>query len=238
VAPLPVTYGTEPDQAGDLWLPSTPPPHPVVVLVHGGFWYGQWRRDLMDKLALDLAGRGRAAWNIEYRRIGTGGGWPVTGEDVARAIDHLGSLASAHQLDLSRVNLVGHSAGGQLALWAAARQDAGVRATLVVGLAPLTDLAAARAQGLGLKAVDALFAGGPTIPDASPIERLPLGVPQLLLHAADDKLVPVEQSRTYAAAARQAGDPIDYRETPTGGHFTFLSPQSELWQAAAAAITE
>jgi acetyl esterase/lipase len=232
-----VTYGTEPDQVADLWLPTNPPPHPVVVLVHGGFWYGQWRRDLMDKLALDLTRRGQAAWNIEYRRIGTGGGWPVTGEDVARAIDHLGSLAPVHHLDLSRVTLVGHSAGGQLALWAAARRQADVRATLVVGLAPLTDLATARVQGLGLHAVEALFAKGPTDPDASPIERLPLGVRQLLFHATDDKLVPVEQSRTYTAAAQAAGDPIDYRETPTGGHFTFLDPHSEPWRAVAEAIT-
>lgn len=227
--PVPLAYGRGPDQVGDLWLPSTPPPHPVMVLVHGGFWYRRWQRDLMDKLALDLARRGRAAWNIEYRRVGAGGGWPTTGEDVARAVDHLTSLAPLHDLDLSHVTLVGHSAGGHLALWTAARREASVRPVLVVGLAPLTDLAAARSEGLGSDAVDALFAGAPTPPDASPITRLPLGIPQLLFHAADDPLVPVTHTRRYVSAAEAAGDRIDYRELPTGGHFTFLDPASEPW---------
>jgi acetyl esterase/lipase len=237
VTPVLVSYGPGPDQVGDLWLPSTPPPHPVVVLVHGGFWYERWRRDLMDGLARDLVLRGQAAWNLEYRRIGTGGGWPDTGQDVVWGVDHLVSLAPLHDLDLSHVTLVGHSAGGHLALWAAARPEAGVRAVLVVGLAPITDLAAARSEALGSGAVDALFAGRPTLPDASPIELLPLGVPQLLLHAADDPLVPVAHTRHYAGAARTAGDPVDYRELPSGGHFTYLSPTSEPWRAVAADVS-
>lgn len=228
-----LAYGSGPDQVGDLWLPSTPPPTPVVVLVHGGFWYQQWKRDLMDRLALDLSRRGRAAWNIEYRRVGAGGGWPATGEDVARAIDHLASLASPYDLDVSHVTLVGHSAGGQLVLWAAARREAVVTPVLVVGLAPVTDLALARTEGLGDGAVDALFAGGPTVSDASPIDLLPLGVPQLLTHAADDPLVPVAHTRRYVSAAEAAGDPIEYRETTTGRHFTFLDPDSEAWLALA-----
>jgi acetyl esterase/lipase len=132
-------------------------------------------------------------------------------------------------LDLSRVTLVGHSAGGQLSLWTAARSEASVRPALVVGLAPVTDLALARTEGLGDGAVDALFAGGPTVTDASPIARLPLGVAQLLAHAADDPLLPVAHTRRYVSAARAAGDPIDYRETPSGRHFTFLDPRSEGW---------
>jgi acetyl esterase/lipase len=223
-----LAYGSGPDQVGDLWLPSTPPPHPVVVLVHGGFWYRRYQRDLMDQLALDVSRRGWAAWNIEYRRIDGGGGWPATGNDVAAAVDHLRALTPLHDLDLTRLTLVGHSAGGHLALCSAARRE-GVRPALVVGLAPITDLALARAENLGSGAVDALFAGGPTLTDASPIDRLPIGVPQILAHTTDDRLVPVEQSRRYAAAARAAGDQIDYRETPDGGHFTFLSPTSEAW---------
>jgi acetyl esterase/lipase len=236
--PVLLAYGGGPDQVGDLWLPSTPPPHPVVVLVHGGFWYQRWQRDLMDRLALDLSRRGRAAWNIEYRRVGADGGWPTTGDDVVRAVDHLTSLAPLHDLDPSDVTLVGHSAGGHLALWTAARREASVRPVLVVGLAPLTDLVAARAESLGSGAVDALFAGGPTQTDASPIHRLPLGLPQLLAHAADDSLVPVAHSRRYVSAARSAGDPVDYRETPTGGHFTFLDPDSEAWAEVVAALPQ
>src|SRR5207302_1757602 len=81
----PVAYGPDPSQEGDLWTPAGAGPHPVVVLFHGGFWYHAWERDLMDGLAVDLAARGIAAWNAEYRRVGAGGGWPVTGEDAARA---------------------------------------------------------------------------------------------------------------------------------------------------------
>jgi acetyl esterase/lipase len=233
-----LAYGGGPDQVGDLWLPSTPPPYPVVVLVHGGFWYQRWQRDLMDRLAQDLARRGRAAWNIEYRRVGGGGGWPATGQDVARAVDHLATMSPVHGLDLNQVTLVGHSAGGHLALWASARREASVRAVLVVGLAPVTDLALARAEGLGSGAVDALFAGGPTQTNASPIHRLPLGLPQLLAHAADDSLVPVAHTRRYVSAARSAGDSVDYRETPSGGHFTFLDPDSEVWAEVVAALPQ
>jgi acetyl esterase/lipase len=230
LTPLSLAYGSAPDQVGDLWLPSTPPPHPVVVLVHGGFWYRRYERNLMDQLALDLSRRGWAAWNIEYRRIGTGGGWPATGDDVAAAVDHLAAVAGVHGLDLTRLSLVGHSAGGHLALCCAARRE-GVKPALVVGLAPVTDLVLARAENLGAGAVEAFLAGGPVPSEASPVDRLPIGVRQLIAHAADDRLVPVEHSRRYAAAARAAGDPIDYRETPNGGHFTFLSPDSEAWRA-------
>ena len=114
MAPTPAMKATSgvPDGAG---------PHPVAVLFHGGFWYHAWERDLMDGLALDLARRGIAAWNVEYRRVGAGGGWPATGEDAARAADHLLALAPVYELDLGRVAVLGHSAGAQLALWVAAR---------------------------------------------------------------------------------------------------------------------
>ena len=122
VAAGPVTYvyGDSPEQFATLAVPATPGPHPVVVLIHGGFWRAAYGLDLMEPLAADLVRRGYAAWNIEYRRVGQpGGGWPGTLEDVAAAIDKLADLADDADLDLTRVSVVGHSAGGHLALWAA-----------------------------------------------------------------------------------------------------------------------
>ncbi|NIR35894.1 MAG: alpha/beta hydrolase, partial [Actinobacteria bacterium] len=114
-------YGPLPDQVADLRLPDGPGPHPVAVVLHGGFWRDVWTRDLMDGIAVDLTRRGWATWNIEYRRVGSGGGFPETLEDVAAAIDHLDGLAGDRSLDVATVVTVGHSAGGHLALWAAAR---------------------------------------------------------------------------------------------------------------------
>ena len=113
------SYGGSPSEVGELFVPSGAGPHPVAVVVHGGYWRAQYDRSLMEGLCLDLAAHGMVAWNLEYRRVGGGGGWPQTFLDVAAGVDALADVAAA--LDLSRVVAVGHSAGGQLALWAAAR---------------------------------------------------------------------------------------------------------------------
>jgi acetyl esterase/lipase len=237
-----LAYGHEPGQEGDLWLPQGDGPHPVAVLFHGGFWYHAWERDLMDGLAHDLARRGIAAWNVEYRRVGAGGGWPVPGEDADRAVEHLLALAPVYRLDLGRVAVVGHSAGAQLALWAAARgRRASVHPVLAVGLAAIADLAAARADGIGGGSVGRLLDDGPADPqnalaDASPRARVPIGVPQLLAHAVDDGVVPVSQTTRYAEAARAAGDEVSVLELDTGGHFDLIDPATPAWSAVAAAM--
>jgi acetyl esterase/lipase len=236
-----IAYGDGPDQVGDLWRPApAAAPAPVAVLVHGGFWYHAWERDLMDGLACDLAGRGVAVWNLEYRRVGAGGGWPATGEDMAAGIDHLVPLAASHGLDLERVVVVGHSAGAQLALWASARREAAVRPRLVVGLAAICDLVRARRRLVGGRSVDHLVHTAPdpraALRDASPLEHLPLGVPQLLVHAVDDHQVPLDQSRRYVAAARAAGDATELLELPSGGHFDLIDPASAAWGEVAARI--
>ena len=231
-----LAYGPGPSQEGDLWLPAGAGPHPVAVLFHGGFWYHAWERDLMDGLALDLAHRGVAAWNAEYRRVGAGGGWPATGEDAARAVDHLVALAPVYRLDLGRVALVGHSAGAQLALWVAARGRRGeVHPALVVGLASIADLEEARDRRIGGGSVARLFDvdADDDLVEASPRARVPIGVPQLLVHAVDDDVVPPSQTTAYAEAARAAGDDVTVLMLETGGHFAVIDPTSPGWSTVA-----
>ena len=122
IKPKRLKYGPEDLQFGDLYLPNQQGSHPVVILIHGGYWRARYGLDLMNDLAVDLAKRGYAAWNIEYRRVGNpGGGWPGTFQDVALATDYLRKLAPSYTLDLTKVVPIGHSAGGHLAFWLAAR---------------------------------------------------------------------------------------------------------------------
>lgn len=246
-----LAYGPGPSQEGDLWCPAGEGPHPVAVLFHGGFWYHAWERDLMDGLARDLAHRGIAAWNVEYRRVGAGGGWPVTGEDAARATDHLVALAAVYRLDLGRVAVLGHSAGAQLALWVAARGRRGeVHPRLVVGLATIADLEAAMTDRVGGGSVARFLGASPSaggdapadsdldvaLGDASPRARLPIGVRQLLAHAVHDDVVPLSQTTGYAAAAEAAGDDVAVLELPAGGHFDVLDPATPAWVAVASEL--
>ncbi len=192
-------------------------------------------RDQMDAVAQDLAAHGFAVWNLEYRRLGApGGGWPGTVDDVAAGIDHLERLpARGFDIDLGRVAIAGHSAGGHLALWAAGRRRvaAGVNVSGVVAMAPLSDLAEAYARQVGGDVVSEFLGGGPDLQpsrlrEASPFEMLPLGVPQLILHGTGDTAVPIDLSRRYALAARAAGDAVELLELPEVGHMEFLDPGS------------
>ena len=204
-------------------------------MLHGGFWRDAYDSSLMDELCEDLAEAGWAAWNLEYRRLGAGGGWPATFDDVAAGIDHVGSLA-APELELGTVVAIGHSAGGQLALWAAARKTPRVRVTHAVAQAGVVDLAEAARLGLSLGVVDELLAGAPAeAPDryalASPAALLPLGIPQLLVHGSRDEIVPAAMSRSYAEAARAAGDRVDLVLHEQLGHFEHLDPRSPAWRS-------
>lgn len=241
-------YGPDVVHFGDLRLPAGTGPHPVVALIHGGFWRARYGLDLMDGLGDDLARRGFASWNIAYRRVGDpGGGWPGTLEDVARATDHLRALARSYPLDLTRLVALGHSAGGHLALWLAgrARIPAGLPGAPgpgycpvsgAIGLAAVTDLVEGWRRGLSVDAVEAFIGGTPeTTPErhaaASPRALLPLGVPQVLVHGLDDDIVPPALSRDYAAAAAAAGDTVRLRELPDVEHFAVIDPASAAWAA-------
>ncbi|HXF98042.1 MAG TPA: alpha/beta hydrolase [Gaiellaceae bacterium] len=233
--PAPVVrYGDDPEQLVNLHLPAASPPMGVVALVHGGFWRARWDRTLMTPLAVDLARRGYAAWNVEFRRVGQpGGGWPGTVLDVRAALD---ALASQPELAGRRVVLVGHSSGGHLAL-AAARGRSDVAA--VVALAALTDLEQARE--LDAEAVDAFLGGPPerapaVHAEASPRASLPLGVRQLLVHGEQDDVVPARMSAAYAEAARAAGDVVELELLPRADHFDVIDPAHAAWSLAAAWI--
>jgi len=238
-------YGPEDLQRGDLILAGGDGPAPVVVLLHGGYWYPGYGRDLMEPLARDLAGRRYATWNLDYRPARRTSGWPYLLEDVAAGVDHLLVLAEEHPgaLDLDRVVLVGHSAGGQLALWAAARHrlPAGspgaapeLRPKAVVAQAPVADLVAGAAANLGTGAVQRFLGGEPdAVPDryavASPLALVPSGVPTLLVHGQVDLLVPLAQSRQYQTVAREAGDDVDLVVVEDADHFEVINPDHQAW---------
>jgi acetyl esterase/lipase len=221
-------YGDLPDQLGDLLLPSQDDsvPLPVVMLIHGGFWRDQYRRDTLEPLARDLAGRGRAVWNIEYRRVGAGGGQPETPQDVVAAFDAIAQLADG--LDAERITVVGHSAGGHLALWLAAQRPLAA----VVSLAGVADLAAAESDHLGDDAVREFLRGGGAADhvDLDPARLVPTGVPTLLVHGDADVNVPIDQSERYLVAATDAGDRCELLRLPGADHFTIIDPGSDAWR--------
>jgi acetyl esterase/lipase len=216
---------------------------PVAVVLHGGFWRPAYGIELARPLAADLAGAGWAAVAVEYRRVGTGGGWPGTLEDVAAALDALPDLRGADRLDLSDVTVIGHSAGGHLAAWAAGRAhlppgspgaSPRVRVAAAVLQAGVLDLVDADRADLGRGAVRA-FLGGPAGADpgrlatADPLALLPTGARVLCVHGADDDVVPVRQSERYAAAARAAGDRVEVRVVP-GDHMVVIEPGAPPWR--------
>ncbi len=246
---LRLVYGHEPFQYGDLYVPEDGKLHPVVILIHGGFWRAAYELSLMTKLAQDLVTKRIAVWNIEYRRVGnSGGGWPGTLLDVARASDYLKMIAVDYALDLQRVVVVGHSAGGHLALWLGARgklvqdsdlvsSDAPLTLRGVVSLAGAMDLEHVWQLGLGNDAVVELLDGSPEeVPEryamASPLEHLPLGIEQVLIHGTEDDSVPLIVSQEYADRARSLGDTVKLIKVVGGNHFVVIDPASTAWNRA------
>jgi acetyl esterase/lipase len=245
----PYRYGEHPAQVAELALPESGTAGGVAVTVHGGFWRARYDRSLEHPVAADLLAAGWAVWNLDYRAVGAGpndgGGWPETYLDVAAGIDALDGAAAEHGLDLGSVLVIGHSAGGALALWTAGRYrlPAGapgaaplVRPTAVVAQAAICDLVTGAGAGLGNGAIVDLMGAGPgALPEqyalASPTALLPLGVPVLLVHGLDDDTVPSAQSVAFAAAARAAGDDVTLALLPSEGHFGHLDPSSPSWAA-------
>lgn len=215
------SYGPGDDNLADVRLP-TGPAAGVWLLIHGGLWLHMWTRDLMDGLAVDLCKRGVATVNIEYRRTGLGGGWPQTMHDVEAAAGWVRTEWSGLPL-----TLLGHSAGAQLAVMAAAA----AKPERLVLLSGVLDLVATLQSGTGAGPT-AAFLGGSDPEEASPLAHLPISVPQVVVHGTDDDLVSVAQSRMYTERIVEEGGQVDYLELPGEDHFSILDPTSAAWQSA------
>ena len=238
-----LSYGDHDDAYGDLWLPARQArPIPVVVLVHGGFWRQEYDLGLMDPVAASLQDAGYAVWNIEYRRVDGEGGYPQTFDDVAAAVDHLAALGD-ERLDLDRVAVVGHSAGGHLAVWIASRHalpdDAAwarpaVRPVVALPQAGVLDLVGCVREDLGVGACQGLLGGDPEQQPAryalaSPTELVPIGLPVIAVHGRRDPIVPLSQSETYVDAAVGAGDPAELVVVDDADHMDLIDPEHEAW---------
>jgi acetyl esterase/lipase len=237
VTVMKMAYGDDPDQ----WAELERPPGDcvgVAVVIHGGFWRAAYDASLGRALASDLVARGWTAYNIEYRRVGRGGGWPTTLQDVSDAIDHL----AEQDLDLSRVVAIGHSAGGHLATWAAGRSQLPAQApgaaprvhlTGVVSQAGVVDLTTGVNDGVGGTAIADLLGGYPDdVPDrydwADPLSRVPLPVPVVCVHGRHDDAVPIAQSEAYVAAATRVGAHAELVAFD-GDHMMHVDPTSHAW---------
>jgi acetyl esterase/lipase len=210
-------YGEGPSQYGELTVPDDP--RGVVVVIHGGFWRAAYDLSLGQPLAADLAALGWATWNLEYRRVGNGGGFPETLDDVAAGVDHLADLLPAEVL--STVVALGHSAGGHLAAWVAGRARPRVPITHVVSQAGVLDIAGAIRDRLGDGAAE-------TFRDADPTQQVPLAAAVWCVHARDDDTVPFMQSVDYVRRTNEAGGAATLVEVP-GGHFGVVEPDSPAW---------
>jgi acetyl esterase/lipase len=236
-----IAYGNHPSQFGVLRRPEKSESCPVVVSIHGGFWQSKYGLDENDALAEDLAQRGYATWNIEYRRIGEeGGGWPGTFHDVISAVNHLDQLKDTYKLDLSRVVVIGHSAGGHLALLLGSMLNQ-IESPLVVpikgiiSLAGVTDLQKMLEihTERGITSPVTAFLGDSLdeLPIASPIELLPMNVEQVLIHGELDRHVPASLSMEYHRRAMELGDRARLVTLPDAEHFMIVDPSSPVWKA-------
>ena len=247
-----IAYGPGPQQFGELWLPDGPGPHPLVVLIHGGCWTKSVAKlDIMNPAAETLRKRGIAVWNLEYRGVDEpGGGYPGTFQDVADGLDGVRAFADEAELKLDRVVVVGHSAGGHLALWAAARRKIGSGAlasahplpiAAVVDIAGLPNLEADRETACGADPVDAMAGParlGGRYADTSPAHMLPLRTRQLVIHGADDTTVPLAVSEAYVRRAKDSGDRVELRVLPNAAHVEEIAPGTPGWDRIAPLIAE
>jgi acetyl esterase/lipase len=241
-------YGVDPSQFADLYLPAGRRRPSTVVLIHGGWWGRFYGLDHLGGVAVDLARRGWVTWNIEYRRVGIGGGYPSTLEDAAAAIDY---LATINDVNTGRVVTMGHSAGGHLATWVAGRANlpAGapggapmVEVAGVISLAGVVDLGAAAREGNGNGAAIALMDGGPSdrpqwYAIADPLGQVPIPAVVRCVHARADDEVPFIQSATYVAAAQAAGQDAQLIEA-AGDHYSIADAVAADWPLVINALEE
>jgi acetyl esterase/lipase len=243
-----IAYGSDPLQFGELRVPQGKGPFPIAVVIHGGCWVSEFAT-LQNTAAVSDALRdaGVATWNVEYRRLDNpGGGWPGTFADIAAGVDKVRDIAETRLIDLTRVIAIGHSAGGHLALWAAARHKLPkggplyranplpLRAAVALGgPGDLKGFYEYAANICGSNVIDSLMGGAPAAvadryAQGSPMELLPLSVRQLLIVGVDDPVMPAAARKAYAAAGKKAGDRVDVVEVQ-GSHFEVIAPTSAAW---------
>jgi len=234
-----VAYGTDTNQFGDLRLPRGAGLFPIVLNLHGGFWRAKYDLVHAGHLCAALTERGIATWNVEYRRVGDdGGGWPGSLEDAASAWRFLPQLARRYPLDPSRVLVMGHSAGGQLAICMAAHEPS---VTRVLSLAGLLDLHETYNLHLSHDAVVEFLGGAPTTVaehyhEADPME---LSIPkarQVVVQGTADEIVPPDFSRKYAGGKLQRGENVELVEVPKANHFDLIDPRSRAFPWVTASV--
>jgi acetyl esterase/lipase len=242
-----ISYGPEQLQFGDLRLPGpdTVGPYPVAIIIHGGCYLAQYNLAYMGEFAEVVAQAGMATWNIEYRRVGNaGGGWPGTFLDVAAAADYLRTLAQEYPLDLTKIMVIGHSSGGQLAIWLATRDRIIPDSELycqnplpvhsVIALAPVTDIARRYRQRDCDNSAGKLMGGSPDLQNhryrqVSPIELLPVPTQQLVVLGDQDTQNRHEETDNYLEKARILGGEIDFQRIASSGHFEMIDPKTAAW---------
>jgi acetyl esterase/lipase len=247
-----IPYGNDQNQFVDLFLPEQKAAkYPVVFLIHGGCWQAAFGLAQLGQLAHALTEHGIAVCNIEYRRLGNGGGWPTTFTDVAAAADSLRELSAEYPLDLTRVVTVGHSAGGHLALWLACRRQLASTSTLyiadplpikaVVSLAGIPDMETAVQQSICQEAPKELMGGRPKeqpthYAEGSPSSFLPLGLPHIYVSGEQDSIVPFDYIQNFVTAAKISGDPAQLIPVKQAGHFEIVATNSHAWPLVRNAI--
>ena len=246
-----IRYGDYPRQVVDLYLPAGAGPFPVAVMIHGGCWSAPWDRNLMNWISDDLRRRGIAVWNIDYRVIEDGNGYPHVFDDTFNGIHALAVQGREFPLDLSRIVGVGHSAGGHLALWYQARRNRwapppNVRMIpppelrSVVSLGGLPDLELAErppGSGCGIEVIGQLIGRGrpgrtDPFADTSVPRMGPLGIPQVLINGNQDRIIPTFYAEDYARKMRAQGDDVRVRMIDHSGHVELVAPESAAWAAA------
>lgn len=254
--PQRIAYGDNPSQFGDLRIPEGKGPFPVVMIIHGGFWRDRFDLEQMNQMADALLSYGIASWNIEYRRVGqNGGGWPGTLQDNASAAEFLKTIVKRYPIDLGRIILVGHSAGGHLALWLAAQHNVSEKSILrdpqslpefrsVISLAGVSDLEMMHDihqwEETLFGSVDnptrELLEGRPDeyknrYESSSPHALLPIGIPITLIHGSLDVNVPIGMSEHFQKLATNAGDIVVLKTIPSAEHFQLILPQNDPWSS-------
>jgi len=244
-----LAYGTDTNQFLDLRLPASKEkskaPFPVIINIHGGFWRAKYNLDHAGHLCAALTAKGLATANLEYRRVGNeGGGWPGTFADIRSAYHFLVQNAQRHNLDSTRIVLMGHSAGGQLALCLAAHERS---VTRVISLAGVVDLKRAYQLHLSNDAVVEFLRGTPTeVPDhyreADPMELPIHEARQRLIHGSADEIVPPDFSRDYVSTKQKRSgkekEDAQLIEISGAGHFDVIDPRSEAWKRVDATVLE